>query len=132
MTAVGGSTAVGDTVPPLAVTTTRSLIVAGALATRDYEDVHHDPDLARQRGTPDIYMSINNTNGFVLRYVTDWAGPAARVHRLATRLGVPNFPGDTLTLEGEVTAVDGDRVTVTVRGTTARGTHVTSTVELSR
>jgi acyl dehydratase len=123
---------VGDTVPPLAVTTTRSLIVAGALATRDYEDVHHDPDLARQRGTPDIYMSINNTNGFVLRYVTDWAGPTARVHGLTTRLGVPNFPGDTLTLEGEVTAVDGDRVTVAVRGTTARGTHVTSTVELSR
>ncbi|TVT61312.1 hypothetical protein FNH05_02935 [Amycolatopsis rhizosphaerae] len=125
---------VGDTLPPLEIPLTRTLIVAGALATRDYEDVHHDPSLAEQRGTPDTYMSINNTNGFVGRFVTDWAGPAARLLRLCTRLGVPNFPGDTMTLTGEVVAVDDDIVRVAVRGTNSLGAHAISevTVRLPR
>jgi MaoC like domain. len=122
--------AVGDTLPELQIPLTRSLIVAGALATRDYEDVHHDPDRARERGTPDIYMSINHTNGLVGRYVTDWAGPFAVLKRLSTRLGVPNFPGDTMTLRGEVTAVDGDLVTVVVTGSNSKGVHTRSEVTL--
>lgn len=110
--------------PTLEIAVTRTLIVAGALATRDYEDVHHDPARAVERGTPDIFMSINTTNGFVVRYVTDWAGPDARVLGLRTRLGAPAFPGDTVTFTGSYSG-DG---TVAVRGTTARGVHVTSIV----
>ncbi|SMC96259.1 MaoC/PaaZ C-terminal domain-containing protein [Lentzea albidocapillata] len=120
--------AVGDVLPELAVPITRTLIVAGALATRDYEDVHHDPQRAVERGTPDTYMSINNTNGLVGRYVTDWAGPAARLTKLKTRLGVPNFPGDTMTLTGEVVAVDGDTVRIAVRGTNSKGAHALSEI----
>lgn len=119
---------VGDTLPVFEVPLTRTLIVAGALATRDFEDVHHDPAQARLRGTPDTYMSINNTNGLVGRYVTDWAGPASRMVRLSTRLGVPNFPGDTMTLSGEVVAVDGDTVRVAVRGLNSKGAHAISEV----
>jgi len=119
---------VGHVLPELRIPITRSMIVAGALATRDYEDVHHDPDRARERGTPDIYMSINHTNGLVGRYVTGWAGPTAVIKRLSTRLGVPNFPGDTMTLTGEVTAVDGDLVTVVVTGRNSKGVHTRSEV----
>lgn len=121
---------VGEKLPPLALPITRSLIVAGALATRDFEDVHHDPERAIARGAPDIYMSINHTNGLVSRYVTDWAGPAARLTALSTRLGVPSLPGRTLTITGEVAAVNGGDVTVTVVGVTEDGTHATSTVNL--
>ena len=39
---------VGDELPPLVLPITRTLIVAGALASRDYQDVHHDPELARR------------------------------------------------------------------------------------
>jgi acyl dehydratase len=120
--------AVGDRLPGLPVPVTRTLIVAGALATRDYEDVHHDPQRAKERGTPDIYMSINNTNGLIGRYITDWAGPGAVLARLATRLGVPNFPGDTMTLTGEVVGKTADAVRVAVAGTNSRGTHATSEV----
>ncbi len=129
---VGAPTAVtvGDALPELPIPITRSMIVAGALATRDYEDVHHDPDRAMTRGTPDIYMSINHTNGLVGRYVTDWAGPSAVVKRLSTRLGVPNFPGDTMTLTGEVTAVEGDTVTLVVTGRNSKGVHTRSEVTL--
>lgn len=120
--------AVGDTLPELAVPISRTVIVAGALATRDYEDVHHDPQRAVERGTPDTYMSINHTNGLVSRFVTGWAGPGAVLTRLSTRLGVPNFPGDTMTLTGEVVGIDGQTVRVAVRGTNGTGAHAVSEV----
>jgi acyl dehydratase len=125
-----GEIAVGNTLPELQIPITRTLIVAGALATRDFEDVHHDPQRAVQRGTPDTYMSINNTNGLVGRYVTDWAGPGAVLTRLSTRLVVPNFPGDTMILTGEVVAKAAGTVTVAVRGTNSNGTHALSEVTL--
>lgn len=121
---------VGDLLPELVIPLTRSLIVAGALATRDYENVHHDPQRAVERGTPDVYMSINNTNGLVGRYVTDWTGPSAVITKLATRLGVPNFPGATMTLTGEVTGKRDELIEIAVRGTNSAGTHVVSQVSL--
>ncbi len=69
---------VGDELPQLDIPLTRTLIVATAIASRDYQDVHHDPGLADERGSQDIFMNILSTNGFVGRFVTDWAGPDAR------------------------------------------------------
>ena len=121
---------VGDELPPLEVPLTRSFIVAAAIATRDYQDVHHDPDRAKERGAPDIFMNILTTNGLVGRFVTDWAGPDADIKRIKIRLGVPNYPGDTMTLTGQVSAVDGDRLTVDVRGANSLGNHVTAAVDV--
>lgn len=121
---------IGDQLPPLEIPLTRTMIVASAIASRDYQDVHHDPELAAARGSKDIFMNILTTNGLVDRYVTSWAGPAAVVKRVRIRLGAPNYPGDTMTLTGTVSAVDDIRVTVDVRGENALGTHVSGTVEL--
>ena len=121
---------VGDELPPLDIPLTRTLIVATAIASRDYQDVHHDPELARERGSQDIFMNILSTNGFVGRFVTDWAGPAARIRNVSIRLGAPNYPGDTMRLTGKVDAVDGNVVTVSVRGANDLGDHVTGTVTL--
>jgi len=121
---------VGDQLPPLEIPLTRTMIVASAIASRDYQDVHHDPDLAVDRGSKDIFMNILTTNGLVDRYVTSWAGPAAVVKRVRIRLGAPNYPGDTMTLTGTVAAVEGDRVSVDVRGDNALGTHVSGSVEV--
>jgi len=128
---------VGEELPPLAVEVTTTLIVAGAIASRDYQDVHHDEALARQRGMPGIFMNILTTNGLVGRFVTDWAGPDAAVRRIAIRLGVPNFAGDTMRLTGRVTAAargDGDRegvVEIEVVGRNRLGDHVTGTVTVA-
>jgi acyl dehydratase len=122
---------VGEQLPPLEIPLTRTTIVATAIASRDYQDVHHDPTLALERGSPDIFMNILTTNGYVGRFVTDWAGPAARLKKVAIRLGAPNYPGDTMRMTGEVTAVDGDEVAVKVVGTNSRGDHVTGTVVLT-
>jgi acyl dehydratase len=121
---------VGDSLPELAIPLTRSLIVATAIASRDYQDVHHDPGLAVERGSPDIFMNILSTNGFVGRYITDWAGPDAVLKSVKIRLGAPNYPGDTMTMTGTVTKKDGGFVEVEVRGANDLGDHVTGTVAL--
>ncbi|NDU77018.1 acyl dehydratase [Actinomadura sp. DSM 109109] len=105
------------------------MIVATAIASRDYQDVHHDPSLAAERGSRDVFMNILTTNGLVDRYVTSWAGPAAVVKAIRIRLGAPNYPGDTMVLTGTVTGRrPGGRVEVEVRGVNAIGPHVTGTV----
>jgi acyl dehydratase len=124
--------AVGDELPQLDIELTRTLIVATAIASRDYQDVHHDPSLAEQRGSKDIFMNILSTNGFVGRFVTDWAGPDAVIRRVAIRLGAPNYPGDTMSLTGEVVAKRDDNVVeLSVRGANNLGDHVTGTVEVA-
>ncbi|WP_127468283.1 MaoC/PaaZ C-terminal domain-containing protein [Streptomyces sp. B27] len=111
-----GSYRVGDALPPLEIPVTRTLIVAGAIASRDYQDVHHDAELAREKGSPDIFMNILTTNGLVGRYITDHFGPATVLRKVAIRLGVPNYPGDLLRLTGRITTVDGGNRTYTDSG----------------
>ncbi|WP_328847842.1 MaoC family dehydratase [Streptomyces sp. NBC_00258] len=122
---------VGDTLPPLEIEITRTLIVAGAIASRDYQDVHHDAELARQKGSPDIFMNILTTNGLVGRYITDRFGPRSVLRRVAIRLGAPNYPGDTMVLTGTVEEVEGDTATVRVVGANGIGRHVTGTVTVT-
>lgn len=119
---------VGEVLPELSIPITRTLIVATAIASRDYQDVHHDPSLANDRGSKDIFMNILTSNGLVDRYVTSWAGPAAVVKKIKIRLGSPNYPGDTMVMTGSVAAVEGRQVEVSVRGENSLGSHVTGTV----
>ena len=124
-----GDVQVGHELPPLDVPLTRTLIVSTAIASRDYQDVHHDHELAVEKGSPDIFMNILSTNGFVGRFVTDWAGPDALIKKVAIRLGAPNYPGDTMRMTGTVTGInEGNVVEVAVRGANDLGDHVTGTV----
>jgi acyl dehydratase len=122
---------VGDELPPLEVPITATAIIAGAIASRDFQDVHHDRDLARARGSRDIFMNILTTNGYVGRFVTDWAGPEALLRRVDIRLGVPNYPGDTMRITGRVREKRDGEVTVDVRGANRLGDHVTGSVTLT-
>ncbi|MEV8546107.1 MaoC family dehydratase [Streptomyces sp. NPDC051572] len=121
----------GEELPPLEIEITRTLIVAGAVASRDYQDVHHDAEAARQKGSPDIFMNILTTNGLVGRYITDHFGPGAILRKVAIRLGAPNYPGDTMVLTGRVEETDGDTATVRVLGANGIGRHVTGTVTVT-
>ncbi|MFM9369064.1 MaoC family dehydratase [Streptomyces sp. Da 82-17] len=121
----------GAELPPLEIPVTRTLIVAGALASRDYQDVHHDAELAKEKGSPDIFMNILTTNGLVGRYVTDCLGPAAVLRKVKIRLGAPNYPGDTMVLAGEVTEVADGTAQIAVSGTNGIGRHVTGTVTVA-
>ena len=119
----------GDQLPQLALEITPTVIIAAALASRDFERVHHDRTYAEANGMRDIFLNILATNGFVVRYVTDWAGPQAVVKQSSIRLGVPHYAGETLTLTGSVEDINPDgEVRIAVRGRNTLGDHVTGTV----
>jgi acyl dehydratase len=119
---------VGETLPPCPVPITTTGIVAGAIASRDYQDVHHDKDAAIRRGTPDTFMNILTSSGLVARYVTDWAGPEALLTSLRIRLGAPNYPGDVMTFSGRVASVEAGVLEIGLAGANSLGDHVTGTV----
>lgn len=122
---------VGDELSPLEVPITTSTIVAGALASRDFQPVHHDAGAARAAGAEDVFMNILTTNGYVGRFVTEWAGPQAVLKKVAIRLGAPNYPGDTMRMTGRVTDKRDGEVEIEIRGTNHLGDHVTGMVVLS-
>ncbi len=121
---------VGDQLTSFSLPLTRSLIVATALASRDFQDVHHDPALAQDKGSQDIFMNILTTNGLIGRYITDWAGADAVIKNVSIRLGAPNYAGDTMTLSGTVTVKEAGQVVISVVGANSLGNHVTGTVTL--
>jgi acyl dehydratase len=122
---------VDDKLPELVVPLTTSLIVSGAIASRDFTPVHHDKAAAQASGVPDVFMNILTTNGLVSRYVTDWAGPDAFVRNVQIKLGTPNTPGDNMTFNGSITSKEGDEVTVELTGKNAWGDHVTASVRVA-
>lgn len=122
---------VGTKLPELQIYGDPTFIVSTAIATRDYQDVHHDRDKAQAKGSKDIFVNILTDTGLVGRYVTDWAGPNARVKSIKLRLGVPWYAYDTITFTGEVTEVDGDLVTLKVVGANSLGNHVIATSTLT-
>lgn len=124
-------TVVGAVLPELKLYGDPTFIVSTALATRDFQDVHHDRDKAVAQGSKDIFVNILTDTGLVQRYVTDWAGPSALIKSIGLRLGVPWYAYGTVTFSGEVTAVNDGLITVKVVGRNTLGDHVTATVELS-
>jgi MaoC like domain len=126
--------------PELVIEASTTFVISSAIATRDFQDVHHDRDRARQRGSQDIFVNILTTTGLVQRFVTDWAGPQAIVRNVAIRLGAPCYAGDTLTFTGQAEEVSaaaadgqwpaGPEYLVRVAGRCSLGDHVTGTVRV--
>ncbi|MEZ0363004.1 MaoC family dehydratase [Mycobacterium sp. pUA109] len=123
--------AVGTKLPELKLYGDPTFIVSTAIATRDYQDVHHDRDKAQAKGSKDIFVNILTDTGLVQRYLTDWAGPTARIRSIGLRLGVPWYAYDTVTFTGEVTGIDDGLITVKVVGSNSLGDHVIATATLT-
>ena len=124
---------VGDKLPALEIEITTGLIVSTALATRDFEPVHHDKAVAQATGLPDVFMNILSSQSFMTRFVTDWSGPEAVVKSVDIRLGAPNVPGMVMTVTGQVQAKDDDagEVEVAVAGeNNIWGMHMEGSVRL--
>ena len=125
---------IGDELPVFVLPVTTTVIVSGAIASRDFMPAHHDPDFARAQGAPHMFMNILTTNGYVARFVTDWAGPEARLRSIKIRLGAPAIPGKPLRFTGRVEKVSDESdervIEVSVRAANDLGDHATGTVEL--
>ncbi len=122
---------VGTVLPELVINADPTFVISTALATRDFQDVHHDRDKAIARGSKDIFVNILTDTGLVQRFVTDWAGPRAIVKSVALRLGVPLYAGDTLTLSGTVRALEGDDIHIDIVGRDRLGDHITAKVVIA-
>ncbi|MGH3532981.1 MAG: MaoC family dehydratase [Mycobacterium sp.] len=122
---------VGTKLPELSLYGDPTFIVSTAIATRDYQDVHHDRDKAQAKGSQDIFVNILTDTGLVQRYITDWAGPTATVKSIGLRLGVPWYAYDTVTFKGEVVAVEDGLVTLKIVGSNSLGDHVIANATLT-
>lgn len=126
---------VGDAVTPMDIELTHTIVAATAIASRDYMPVHHDKDYALSQFAPDVFLNIFSTNGFVSKFLTDWAGPNAWVKHINIKLGVPAVPHQTLNFRGEVLskAVSDGKVEITVAVSAANdsGNHATGTAIVS-
>jgi len=123
------SVQVGQSLPTLSIPLTTTSIVAGAIATRDWQDVHHDRDLAQAAGLKDIILSMPTTMGLASRYVTEWAGPRAIVKATKLRLGSSAYPGDDLVFNGTISRKEDDgTVAIALEARTASATHASGEV----
>jgi acyl dehydratase len=125
----------GQALPELVIPITHKLIVSGAAATQDYIDGHHNAEAARAAAMPDIFMNILTTCGLSARYLSDWAGPGSRLKSLQFKLMAPNVPGDTMIMQGRVSALEetgGEKsVSVDFAGKNSQGFHLTGSARLA-
>lgn len=125
----------GDALGEERIAVTPTFVVSTAIATRDFQDVHHDRDSAVEKGSADIFVNILTTTGIVQRFVTDWTGPEALVRNISVELGVPCYAHETLHLYGQVVDITQEsgetRHVVEVLGRNTLGEHVRATVRLA-
>lgn len=122
---------VGEKLPELSIEITPTFVASTAIATRDFQDVHHDRDRAQAAGSKDIFVNILTSTGLCERYVTEWAGEDVQIKGIAIRLGAPAYPYDTLSFAGEVTGIEDGVATIAVTGTVSLGAHITGTVTVA-
>lgn len=126
--------AVGEELPPWTIAVTRQLVIAGATATGDFTDIHHDTAAAKRAGLPDIFMNALTSSGLCSRYAEGWAGPEVEQKNIRLRLGMPCVAGERLTFSATVAAKEakGSRglITLNLVGRIAAGDHLTGTLAL--
>lgn len=112
---------VGDAGPTLIVEDLAPRdFVRYAGASGDFNPIHYDDRYARELGNEGVFGQGMLTAGYAGRFVTDWFGLAA-LRRFRTRFTARVWPGDTLTVEGEVTGAEGPDVTAELSATRQTG-----------
>jgi acyl dehydratase len=102
----GSDLEVGDAGPEVVVEDlSREDFVKYAGASGDFHPVHYDVPYARDAGNPDAFAQGMLTAGFGASLVADWFG-LANVNRYSVRFQARVFPGETVTVTGEVSAVE--------------------------
>jgi hypothetical protein len=126
---------VGDAIKPMDIKLTHTIVTATAIASMDFMPVHHDKDYALSQFAPDAFLNILSSNGFVSKFLTDWAGPETWVKKINVKLGVPAVPHQVLRFSGEVLAknIVGDEcvIDVSVKASNDIGDHVTGTATIT-
>ena len=125
-----GSVKVGDELPPITIALSHTGITAAAIATRDFQPVHHDVERARSLGNANVFINTYTTAGYIERLIVEWAGRDVLLRKIAFRMGVSSYAGDTMIVKGKVIAVrtEDKCVEVEVIGSNSLGNHAVGTV----
>jgi acyl dehydratase len=132
------SVSVGDALAPLSRTVTQEQINAYAEASGDFNPIHVDADFARSVGLPGTIAHGLLELGIVAEALSRWAGGTTQLAALECRFSKPLLAGDTITVTGNVVAVDDldGLATLEVQAISDRGervlTNARATVRLSR
>ena len=104
----GSNIEVGDRGPELTVENlSREDFVRYAGASGDFNPIHYDEPYAKEAGNPSVFGQGMLTAGFVATMASDWLG-LEYITEFETRFQSQVFPGDTITVSGEITSVDRD------------------------
>lgn len=94
--------AVGDEGPTLVVEDVERIDFAKyAGASGDFNPLHVVEPYAKEAGNPSVFGHGMLTAGYASRMVTDWFG-LANLRRFKTRFTAKLWPGDTVTVTGEI------------------------------
>jgi acyl dehydratase len=114
---------VGDILEEKVFFLDRAMLKAYADASGDQNPIHQNEDFAVSVGLPNVIAHGMLTMALVGKFVTDWAGGSAAVKEFSGRFVKPVIvPADhkvDLTVSGVVTEIEGDRITVELKASSA-------------
>jgi len=91
---------------------TRTTISRYAGASGDFNPVHVDEEFTKAAGMPSVFAHGLFSAGLLAQYVAHWVGQA-NVRNFGVRFTGQVWPGDTLTITGQVESIeesDGERL----------------------
>jgi acyl dehydratase len=96
------------------------------VATNDPNPLHLDHEFARHAGFNDVVVPAHLLIGWIGQYFEEWCGGPANILRWRIRFSAPVWPGDEITLRGELkdAATMGGVFTGTVTATAKDGRTV--------
>lgn len=130
----------GVEVPPFELALSVQRLVMEAAANRDFAPIHHDRELARASGAPDMYANTMLLQGLFEATIRQWMGLGGRLTKLGFGMRVFNCAGDVVIGRGRVATTrldagaDAGLVELEIWSETAAGVtaHGSATVSLPR
>ncbi len=89
---------------------TKYMPILYAGAGGDFNPIHIDPEFGKKVGLGGNILQGLGTYAFASQACVDWAGNPKALKKLKVRFAAPVKPGDTVTITGKVTEIEGSRV----------------------
>jgi acyl dehydratase len=127
-------TPTASALPPLSVGQSIGPIERGPITTRhlveyagaslDWNRIHYDEPFARAGGHPSVIAHGMLSMAFLGQLAAQLAGPTALLSALKARFRAVAYPGDVITIRGEVVSVTSDAIDLKLTATRTDGTVV--------
>ena len=95
---------VDEELPAVSYAVTVQRLVMEAGANRDFAPIHHNSEIAKAQGAPDMYANNMFIQGMLERMIREYIGVKGRLRKLGPfRMVIFNCAGDTVVAKGKVT-----------------------------